>query len=70
MSLDGIGLPTLEHTAQPFPFLHGMLDIARRFQDRTVLISFQRQFVGRSAWQTGRRALATALNPALGKGQL
>ncbi|KKL10448.1 hypothetical protein LCGC14_2555710 [marine sediment metagenome] len=70
MSIEGIGLPTLEHTGQSFPFLHGMLDIARPFQDRTVLITFQRQFVGRSAWQTGRRALATALNPDLGKGQL
>jgi len=70
MNVEGIGLPALEHVGQPFPFLHGMLDIARRFQDRMVLISFQRQFTGRSAWQTGRRALATALNPDLGKGQL
>jgi len=70
MSIEGIGLPTLEHISQPYPFLHGMLDIARRFRDRTVLISFQRQFASRSAWQTGRRALATALNPALDKGQL
>lgn len=70
MSIEGIGLPTLEHIGQPFPFLHGMMDIARRFRDRTVLITFQRQFTGRSAWQTGRKALAAALNPDLGKGQL
>jgi len=70
MGIEGIGLPTLEHTGQPYPCLHGMLDIARRFRDRTVLIPWQRQFTGRASWQAGRRALGTALNPDLGKGQL
>ena len=70
VSLDGVGLPTLEYTAQPFPFLHGMMDIARRFCDRTVLIGFEQSFGTRSAWQTGRSALAAVLNPALGMGQL
>jgi len=70
MGIEGIGLPTLEHIGQPYPFLHGMLDIARRFQDRTVLIPWQRQFTNRTTWQAGRSALAAALNPDLGKGQL
>lgn len=68
--IDGIGLPVLEHQAQLYPFLHGMLDIARRFRERMVLIDFQQSFSTRSTWQTGRIALAAAFNPDLGKGQL
>ena len=70
LSIDGIGLPTIEHTAQPFPFLHGMLDIARRFRDRPVQIGFWQVWTNRANWQAGRQALAAALNPELGMGQL
>ena len=69
-SIEGVGLPTLDHQAQPFPFLHGAMDIARRFRDRTVLIGFQRLFTTRAAWQTGRESLRDVLNPDLGMGQL
>lgn len=69
-SLEGIGLPMVVHTSQPYPFLHGALDIARRYGDRTVQLGFRQNFASRSAWQTGRQDLAKALNPDLGKGQL
>ena len=70
LAVEGFGLPTLEHTSQPYPFLHGALDIARRFRDRVVQIGFKQKWATRAAWQTGRSALATALNPDLGMGQL
>lgn len=66
----GFGLPRLEHVTQAYPFLHGVLDVARRFSDRTVQIPFRQRWLTRSAWQAGRQALADALNPDLGKGQL
>jgi len=70
VSIEGFGLPTLEHVSQPFPFLHGALDIARRFRDRVVQIGFEQEFSNRANWQAGRQALAAALNPELGMGQL
>ena len=69
-TIEGMGLPTLDHQAQPYPFLHGAMDIARRFRDRTAMIGFQQMFTTRAAWQTGRESLRNVLNPDLGKGQL
>jgi len=70
LSIIGFGLPDIEHTSQPFPFQHGMLDIARRFRDRKVQIAFWQNWDTRAAWQSGREAIRDALNPNLGKGQL
>jgi len=70
LAIEGFGLPELEHTGQPYPFLHGMLDVARRFRDRRAQISFWQNWDDRAAWQTGREAIRDALNPDLGKGQL
>ena len=69
-AIEGFGLPDLEHTMQPYPFLHGMMDIARRFKDRRVQIAFLQNWDTREAWQTGREAIRDVLNPSLGKGQL
>ncbi len=70
LEIEGFGLPELEHTSQAYPFLHGMLDIARRFRDRRVQISFWQNWDTRALWQAGRNEIRNALNPDLGKGQL
>jgi hypothetical protein len=68
--IEGMGLPTLVHQAELFPFTHGILDLARRFRERRVSLSYRQTFATRAAWYTGRQALAAAFNPDLGKGQL
>jgi len=68
--IEGIGLPTLECQAKAYPFLHGLMDIGRKYRDRTVQIAYWQLFNSRSAWQTGRETLRNALNSALGMGQL
>lgn len=70
VTVEGVGLPGLEHQGKRYPFLHGELDLARKFGPRQVLIEFWQVWDTRSAADTGRRALEAAFNPELGKGQL